>query len=141
MKNNKKTDFASKIIKIHENMKHLSGWEKISDLYKILEDEFKNTDHELPTSYDTFYKQLKGHGSKKYMELYYNYLWSRNDVESYYSNLEYSKNNTKKQLILISILAILLMYITYDTIQDNLFEKLKKTQTIEYKQCMKKCLD
>ena len=141
MKSDEKIEYAQKIINIQENMKDIEGWETLANLHKILQKQFETDDKiNFPLNYDTFYKQLKGKGSKKYMKKYYEYLWSREDVKEYYSNLKAQSNNKFRQIIITLFLIVLMSYLSIFLIQDNTFDKIKQTQTTEYKQCMKKCL-
>jgi translation initiation factor 2 alpha subunit (eIF-2alpha) len=137
MENNQNIDYAARIINIHEKMKHTPSWKNISDVYKVLEKEFEHELDDFPSSYDTFHKQLKGKGSKKHFKLYFDYLMSLDDVK-----LKHSESTNKLFSNIIAILiTVFLTSVFIFTIQDDTFDKLKYTQSQEYKQCVKQCLD
>lgn len=136
MENTQNIDYAARVLNIYEKMKDIPSWKSINDLYKILEKKYEHELNDFPSSYDAFYKQLKGKGSKKHFKLYFDYLMSREDVK-----LTFSKTTNKLiSNILSSVIIIILLGILIYDIKYDLFENIKNSQTQEYKQCMKKCL-
>ena len=139
MENNNKQDYATKILDIYEKMKHLPNWKHLADIHRKLEEEFKEELDDFPVAYDTFYRQLKGKGAKKYMKIYFDYLYNLDEVQE-----ELIKKSSSDEIfylkILLALTIIFLVGINFYFFKDNTFEQLKQTQTIKYKQCMKKCL-
>jgi len=140
MENNNNQDYATKILDIYDKMKNLPNWKNISNVYdKLYEQFYTMDDMKFPEKYDTFYKQLKGKGSKKYMKIYFDYLYNLDEVQE-----ELIKKSSSDEIfylkILLALTIIFLVGINFYFFKDNTFEQLKQTQTIKYKQCMKKCL-
>ena len=138
MENNNKQDYAAKILDIYEKMKHLPNWKHLADIHRKLEEEFKEKLDDFPVAYDTFYRQLKGKGTKKYMKIYFDYLYNLPEVQE--ELIKKPKNSYKTFLASLIIMIMLGFAAIYFTFIDDTVDKMKKMQTIEYKQCMKKCL-
>jgi hypothetical protein len=110
-------------------------WTK-KDLYEILLENYKE-DKEKPDSLDGYRKQIYVDGSTKYLKVYFDYLYNLDDVKKQMIN----KPKDKLYLNIIFVLMIIILVgINFYFFKDNTFEQLKQTQTIKYKQCMKKCL-